>query len=109
MVAAEGFADRRKRAVGHLAAEVHRDLPAKGDVLRALFRFQIGQPHMEKIRDGLLDSSISGVISCVRIKSRKACRAKSVVMADLLIEASADSRVREPSSEHSDTTHSQQA
>jgi hypothetical protein len=41
---------------------------------------------------------ISGFISCVRIKSRNACRAKSLVMADLLIEASADTRVRQPSS-----------
>ena len=55
MIAAEMLADGRKRAVGQLAAQVHRDLAAECDVLRALLRLQIGQPDMEKIRDRLLD------------------------------------------------------
>src|ERR1700722_1255167 len=49
MVASEMFADSRKRAVGQLAAQVHRNLAAECDVLRALLRLQIRKPDMEKI------------------------------------------------------------
>src|SRR5260370_42104469 len=55
MVTTERVADRRERAVGELAAEVHRDLAAKRYVLRALFRFQLHQPDMKEIGHGLLD------------------------------------------------------
>src|SRR5271156_1545978 len=54
MVAPEMLADGRKRAVGQLAAQVHRNLAAERDVLGALLRLQIRQPYMEKIRDRLL-------------------------------------------------------
>src|ERR1700733_2374522 len=55
MIASEMFADSRKRAVGQLAAQVHRDLAAECDVLSALLRLQIRKPDMKKIGNRLLD------------------------------------------------------
>ena len=55
MVAAERLADSREGAVGQLAAQVHRDLAAKGNMLGALLGLQVGQPNMEEIRYRLLD------------------------------------------------------
>ena len=55
MIAAEMISDSRKRAISQLAAQIHGDLPAIRDMLRALFRLQIGQLDMEEIRDGLLN------------------------------------------------------
>src|SRR5215471_10131261 len=49
VVAAERLSDYRKRASGHLAAQVHRNLSAECDVLSALFGFQIGQSNMEEL------------------------------------------------------------
>src|SRR5215469_8927961 len=56
MVAAEMRADAGKRVVGNLTAEIHRDLPAESDTLRALLGFEIRQGNMERIRNGLLNS-----------------------------------------------------
>src|SRR6266849_10953642 len=55
MVAAEGLADRRERAFGQLAAEVHCDLAAKRYVLSALFRLKLSKPNMKEIGHGPLD------------------------------------------------------
>ena len=56
MVAAEMLAYAGKRVAGYLTAEIHRDLPAKRDTLRALLRFEIRQANMKAIRNDPLNS-----------------------------------------------------
>ena len=52
MVAAKMLADAGKGVAGELAAEIHRYLPAEGDMLGAFLRFEIRQMNMERIRNG---------------------------------------------------------
>ncbi len=56
MVAAEMLADAGKRVAGYLTAEIHRNLPAERDTLRALLRFEIRQANMKAIRNDPLNS-----------------------------------------------------
>ena len=55
MITSEVFANRREGAVGKLAAQVHRYLPAESDALRAFFGFEISKWYVKEVGDGLLD------------------------------------------------------
>src|SRR3984893_14289891 len=56
MVAAEMLAYAGKRVAGYLTAQIHRNLPAERDTLRAFFRFEIPQANMKAIRNDPLNS-----------------------------------------------------
>ena len=56
MVTAEMLADAGKRVAGYLTAQIHRNLPAERDTLRAFFRFEIPQANMKAIRNDPLNS-----------------------------------------------------
>jgi hypothetical protein len=56
MVTAEVLADAGKRVVGYLTAEIHRDLPAESDTLRALLLFELRQANMKALRNDPLNS-----------------------------------------------------
>src|SRR2546429_4330115 len=55
VAAAELLADLRKRRVGELAREVHRDLAGIDDVLRAPVAGELVEREAEALRDELLD------------------------------------------------------
>ena len=60
MVAAEMLANTGKRVARELTTEIHRYLPAEGDMLRTFFRFEIRQVNMERIRYDPLNSFDAG-------------------------------------------------
>src|SRR6266436_4015499 len=79
VIAAEMFANSWERALGQLAAEIHRDLAAERDMLRALFGLQVGQPNVEVVRDGFLNHFDIGLalVRADQIVERLACEIDS--------------------------------
>ncbi len=54
--AAKFIADTRKRCMGVFAAQIHRDLAWKGEVLGASMRFQVAYFEIVMVADGFLDT-----------------------------------------------------
>ena len=60
MVAAEMLANAGKRVAGDLTTEIHRYLPAEGDMLGAFLRFEVRQLNMERILNDPLNRFDAG-------------------------------------------------